>query len=121
MLAQNLKNIKNEYKCFLENIYMAESFLDELLEHSGKLLSDYCKYKNRDTNFAYKLEENLLYLEYISGEMKNLIECIDYITLQEIKIHCIHNFKNIHEQMFIPEEYEQDVYVDINNPISWDK
>ena len=117
MKKRILNDIKTEYKTFLEHLYFAENCLQELAEHTNKYLYDYSRTKNCDKNFAENIEINSLYFDYFLEKINNIIDDIEEVSIQDLEEPKINNVVNIVEYLPVPDNYEQDIYADINNPI----
>lgn len=121
MNRQDFDNIKIEYKAFLENISFSYSYIEELVDFTNKFLSEYCKSKHCDKKFAKELEINLLYLEKFHQNIDNIIEIIESVTLDKLTLPEIKNVFCLEDFISIPDDYDNDILVDLNDSLNLDK
>lgn len=119
MLKQNFENILLEYKEFLEYISLANSLSEELVENGNIFLKEYCKSLHYNENFAEEFEINLLYLENFYQRINDMFELIDNVNLSQLKMPEINNILYFDNYIKIPDNYDEDIFVDLNFPIVW--
>jgi len=112
----NFYDIQTEYKYFVNQINNTHSCLNHTIEDLKKFLETYYKLKNYNEIFGDNTELNLANLKYICECLEDIIEFTQNITLLEseppkAKIY------NIDDYINIPDNYEEDAFVDSDYPI----
>ena len=124
-MVKTINNIQTDYKHFLEYTYMAHSFLSDLYPKTNEFLQNYCKKEKYDKEFAYRFEIFSLNIERILFEFNNLLEEIEKASLPKIKI--LEKEPKIKRNpwedvlIFYPKWYEEDIYINSEDKIDWDK
>ncbi len=117
----NFDDIQSDYKEFVNYMYSAYLLLSYLVRDINKFLLEYSKSKHFDEKFAYDIVANLLYLENFFNLTNEILEEIEKTTLANLKFPEINNVVNFYDYMKVPDDYEQDAYFDLNNPVDWNK
>lgn len=81
-----LNDLQNEYTDFYTYFNFSHSLIYELTNNLNIYLNFYNKIKNHDINLALRLEENLLYFEYILQEMDNMSDIINNLDFSSLKL-----------------------------------
>ena len=110
-----------QYRNFIENIYDAHYYLDNLIVLLNKFLRDYYKLKNFDEDFMSELELKLTYFENYYQTLDCIVDELDKFSLSD-------NRKNDEKKLgwsnvclFYPKNYvEKDIYVPEDLRIDWD-
>lgn len=124
-MVKTINNIQIDYKHFLEYTYTAYSLLSDLYPKTNEFLQDYCKKEEYDKEFAYRFEIFSLNIERILFEFNNLVEEIEKTYLPKMKI--LEKEPKIKRNpwedvlIFYPRWYEEDIYVNSEDKIDWDK
>lgn len=113
-------DIQTEYKEFINQISSSQSYLYYTIKDLKIFLESYCKLKNTNEVFIDNLRLYLAELENVYEKLTEIIEITDNTPFHnakqpQAKIYNIENYINI------PDDYEQDIYVDPNYPIDFSK
>ena len=117
------KNIQDDYNSFIKYVSFTNSLSRYLIANINKFLSEYYKLANYNETFADNLELVLANKSYfmITDEAIKFIENINLPILQFPQAEII----NFYDFIKIPEDYDIDMHVDINNlpdlPELWEK
>ena len=113
----NFEDIQTEYKLFFEHLYAAQGYMEWFFKNGNKFLQDYSKSKLCDKNFAEKLDEELLKLAVIYKNIDDTIDLLSDISIGEMEYSEQNNILNFDDYIKIPDDYDMDIYVDLNHPI----
>lgn len=113
-------DVKNEYMNFTDFLRFAYASCDDLVTNLEKFLIEYRNLKDFNKNFANELELKLLFYEKFLDDVNSILKTVEDISLIDMTVPKIEpkGWKDV--ALFIPRDYEQDIYVDSDFRIFWD-
>ena len=117
MKEENLEILKSDYKMFFEHFCYAHSAMEYLIKTTNRFLSNHKE--NYDYIYAENLDLYLLYFEKFYNILDNMMEEVENLSFAEHRTIFSSNITNIYDYVKIPDNYEQDILVDMNTTFDW--